>query len=163
VRRSASGLLYIHPPPRAQTVLFSVSTPLTTIHSLLFSFYTPNTPFHFFTLYTMARSMLALGLVALTTLSAAKPVAIARSNSGKRGVAFNEGAFTKLFGAGGDQFSWCYNWVSSAGNTASNLEYVPMLHAPTADFTGSWKADLAKAIEAGATHLLGFNEPDQCG
>ena len=61
-----------------------------------------------------------------------------------------------------------YNWDSRSNADTSayaGLEYVPMLHSNHPDHTGKWDADISNAALANKdlpTHLLGFNEPDNC-
>ncbi|KAF2651597.1 glycoside hydrolase family 128 protein [Lophiostoma macrostomum CBS 122681] len=108
----------------------------------------------------MTKSIL-LGLLGLTTLTSAAPVSLNRRGSGKRGLAYNNGALTDYFG--GSKVTWTYNWVSASNGASSGLEFVPMLHSTDAAFTGVWAADVKTAVKAGSTHVLSFNEPDQCG
>ncbi|KAF7795462.1 hypothetical protein EIP86_006623 [Pleurotus ostreatoroseus] len=80
------------------------------------------------------------------------------ATTGKRGISYNNAAFTDAFGS---KTTWAYDWDSSAdGTIRSGLEFVPMLWGTTADHTNSWSANAQAAINAGATHLLAFNEPD---
>lgn len=47
----------------------------------------------------------------------------------------------------------------------TRFEYVPMLHSLRNDHVWRWKDDAMKAINGNRewpTHLLGFNEPDNC-
>ena len=46
------------------------------------------------------------------------------------------------------------------GDVPEGLNYVPMLWGDNQYHIPHWKENADKAIEAGATHLLGFNEPD---
>jgi hypothetical protein len=100
----------------------------------------------------------------------------------RRGVAFNEAKYVKYFDIGGSQITWvshlltihcrvlttlqAYNWDSRPnGNTGTWHEFVPMLHSVRADHTGKWAADVIAAANGNKdmpTHLLGFNEPDNC-
>ena len=44
-------------------------------------------------------------------------------------------------------------------------EFVPMLHSDRPDHTGKWAGDVKAAASQNLdlpTHLLGFNEPDNC-
>ncbi|CAD0100070.1 unnamed protein product [Aureobasidium mustum] len=86
-------------------------------------------------------------------------------NNGKRGLSYNNAAYTMPFSLSGQssQVSWAYNWYQAAGNGFNPaLEYVPMLWSNASDLTSSWPANAQAAINAGSTHLLGFNEPDLC-
>jgi hypothetical protein len=75
-----------------------------------------------------------------------------------RGIPYNDVQYTTAFS--GKKISWAYNWGSSAGDLGSGFEYVPMLWGTDTPFSGPWKSNANKAIAAGSTHLLGFNEPD---
>lgn len=59
-----------------------------------------------------------------------------------------------------------YNWDSRPnGDTHTWYEFVPMLHSNHADHTDRWANDVQAAAFANKdmpTHLLGFNEPDNC-
>ncbi|KAG9951432.1 glycoside hydrolase family 128 protein, partial [Aureobasidium melanogenum] len=86
-------------------------------------------------------------------------------NTGKRGLSYNNAAYTMPFSLSGQnsQVSWAYNWYQAAGSGFNPaLEYVPMLWSNASDLTSSWTANAQAAINAGSTHLLGFNEPDLC-
>ncbi|KAI9742415.1 MAG: hypothetical protein M1818_003949 [Claussenomyces sp. TS43310] len=94
--------------------------------------------------------------------AAASPTTSASSGSsssgGKAGVPYNSAALAEVFQ--GTKVSWAYNWGSSSDGLSSSLDFVPMLWCPTSDFTSTWTANADAALAAGATHLLGFNEPD---
>ncbi|KAH8593354.1 hypothetical protein B0O99DRAFT_480142, partial [Bisporella sp. PMI_857] len=79
-------------------------------------------------------------------------------SSSKRGLAFNDVSLLKAFT--GKDISWCYNWGSSVSGTTPGLEYVPMLWGTQNEHTKNWVELSAKAIAAGSTHVLSFNEPD---
>ncbi|KAG9531377.1 glycoside hydrolase family 128 protein, partial [Aureobasidium melanogenum] len=86
-------------------------------------------------------------------------------NTGKRGLSYNNASYTMPFSLSGQnsQVSWAYNWYQAAGSGFNPaLEYVPMLWSNASDLTSSWTANAQAAINAGSTHLLGFNEPDLC-
>ncbi|KAK6004493.1 hypothetical protein QM012_008355 [Aureobasidium pullulans] len=86
-------------------------------------------------------------------------------NTGKRGLSYNNAAYTMPFSLSGQnsQVSWAYNWYQVAGSGFNSaLEYVPMLWSNASDLTSSWSANAQAAINSGSTHLLGFNEPDLC-
>jgi len=83
---------------------------------------------------------------------------ISKRSSSKRGLAFNSVSTTTAFG---DSVSWAYNWDSTgADDLPCDIEYVPMLWGTSSDHTTQWSANAQAAIDEGATHLLGFNEPD---
>lgn len=99
--------------------------------------------------------------------SSAAPVATSSaasvsSSSGKRGVAYNDASLVSAF-TGDSAVTWAYNWGSSTSKIPSSIEYCPMLWGMDASFTDNWNANADKAIAAGSTHLLGFNEPDYSG
>lgn len=97
---------------------------------------------------------------AISTQAAASAIASTASTSsvgGKRGIAYNSPSLAKLF-IGKSQ--WAYNWGSVNGGLASGVEFLPMLWGAGAEKTGTWVKDATAGIAAGATALLGFNEPD---
>jgi hypothetical protein len=99
-----------------------------------------------------------------TTTTASTPATSSSTSSsgssgGKRGVAFNAANLVSPF-IGQAPVSWSYNWGSKASGLGSGIEYVPMLWSDSSEKTASWDADAKAAIAAGATALLGFNEPD---
>ena len=58
-----------------------------------------------------------------------------------------------------------YNWDSRPGATNTWHEFVPMLHSDKPDCTNKWNNDVRAAAMFNTdwpTHLLGFNEPDNC-
>ncbi|KAF1992198.1 glycoside hydrolase family 128 protein [Aulographum hederae CBS 113979] len=85
---------------------------------------------------------------------------------GKRGLAYNNGAWTKYFAIAGQasKVSWMVNWYSkstTADFTAaahSKLDFVPMLWSNASDLTS-----VIATNAASAKNVLAFNEPDQCG
>jgi hypothetical protein len=81
----------------------------------------------------------------------------------RRGVAFNNPNFVHLFNTPNNLASWCYNWAPTSGSTNTPFEYVPMLWGDR-DNGGWWNAvqRAATAQINSPTHLLGFNEPDNC-
>jgi hypothetical protein len=94
-------------------------------------------------------------LVSSTSAPAPAPSA---SSGCLRGIPYADAQNTTPFS--GKKITWAYNWGSSAGNLASSFEYVPMLWGTDSMYTSSWQSNAEKAIAAGSTHLLGFNEPD---
>ncbi|KAI4723132.1 hypothetical protein E4T48_00386 [Aureobasidium sp. EXF-10727] len=86
-------------------------------------------------------------------------------NTGKRGLSFNNPAYTMPFSLSGQnsQVSWAYNWYQTPGSGFNPaLDYVPMLWSNASDLTGQWATNAQAAIDAGSKYLLGFNEPDLC-
>lgn len=100
----------------------------------------------------------------------------------RRGVVYNNVKYVNYFDIGGSKVTWVstvillgaiysspeksYNWDSRpGGNTKAWFEYVPMLHSNHPDHTGKWAGDVQAAAfvnKDAPTHLLGFNEPDNC-
>ncbi|KAF2103548.1 hypothetical protein NA57DRAFT_72524 [Rhizodiscina lignyota] len=79
----------------------------------------------------------------------------------KRGVAYNNAAFTKLFA--NTKVSWAYNWAQLPGSPYNyRFQYVPMLWSGASDLTSSWAGNLKQTVNSGAS-IMFFNEPDQCG
>jgi hypothetical protein len=99
---------------------------------------------------------------AATSTPKATATSAPAASGAKRGVAYNSASLVKPF-IGQEQVSWAYNWAATSGGLASGIEYIPMLWTNTASDTSTWEADANAAIAAGATALLGFNEPDQVG
>ncbi|TLD35145.1 glycoside hydrolase family protein [Venturia nashicola] len=89
--------------------------------------------------------------------SAVASTSTTSSVGGKRGIAYNLPDMAKLL-IGKSQ--WAYNWGSSNGGLASGVEFLPMLWGAGTEKTGTWVKDATAGIAAGATALLGFNEPD---
>ncbi|KUJ08495.1 uncharacterized protein LY89DRAFT_599598 [Mollisia scopiformis] len=97
------------------------------------------------------------------TTSSVAVATTASSSSKKRGLAFNDASLTDAFSSS-SEVSWAYNWASSTSDAiASGLEYIPMLWGLGSDNTDGWSSIATKAIAAGSTALLGFNEPDYSG
>lgn len=86
-------------------------------------------------------------------------------NTGKRGLSYNNPAYTMPFSLSGQnsQVSWAYNWYQTPGSGFNPaLDYVPMLWSNASDLLRDWPTNAQAAINAGSKHLLGFNEPDLC-
>ncbi|KAF2006130.1 glycoside hydrolase family 128 protein [Amniculicola lignicola CBS 123094] len=83
--------------------------------------------------------------------------------SSKRGIPFNDPAFTHLFAIPGSKVSWMYNWDSTVQGAEPSFEYVPMLHSTLPDHTSVWSQRWPLEVLDGSRHILSFNEPDQCG
>ncbi|GAA6031120.1 hypothetical protein JCM8097_004013 [Rhodosporidiobolus ruineniae] len=91
-----------------------------------------------------------------TTAAAASSSSSASSasNAGAKGVGFNNPDYTKDL-----NLAWCYSWNAVPGGTvADGVMFVPMLWGEK--LLDGWEDDAKAAIKAGATHVLGFNEPD---
>lgn len=115
------------------------------------------------------KSTLFLGLAALSAMTEAAP--FKRASAGKRGLAFpkqNNGVagstYTHAF-KGKDQITWMYDWEAVIdGTPISGLEYVPLLHSNQDWCTSGWSNNVANAQKNyDVSHVLSFNEPDQCG
>ncbi|POY73691.1 hypothetical protein BMF94_3228 [Rhodotorula taiwanensis] len=75
-------------------------------------------------------------------------------SAGKKGAGYNRADYTLKL-----KLAWAYNWASTPGGSLEyGVMYIPQLWGAKA--VSTWKADAEAAIKAGATHLLGFNEPD---
>jgi len=84
--------------------------------------------------------------------------------SSRRGIAYNNADYVPLFSSPGRHTTWCYNWDSRPYRDAP-VEFVPMLHSLHDDHTSIWQANALAAINGNRnipTHLLAFNEPDNC-
>lgn len=102
---------------------------------------------------TRSRTSTSTALSAPTTIPAVN----------KKGVSYND-KNTKNVDLYGNSIGWTYNWFSEPEGTfsgTSKVAYYPMMWG-TKDpwLTSIWSANAKKAIANGATHLLGFNEPD---
>ena len=76
-----------------------------------------------------------------------------------RGLVYNTASLTDLFKS--NTVGWCYNWDSQPGGTVpSSFNYVPQLWSTSDLHLPNWKSNVDTAISKGATHILGFNEPD---
>ncbi|KAJ4325820.1 hypothetical protein N0V94_000381 [Neodidymelliopsis sp. IMI 364377] len=115
------------------------------------------------------KSTLFLSLAALTVVTEAAPTK--RASAGKRGLAFpkqNNGVagstYTQMF-KNYDQITWMYDWEAVIdGTPISGLEYVPLLHSNQDWCTSGWATNVAAAQKNyKVSHVLSFNEPDQCG
>ncbi|KAF2016391.1 glycoside hydrolase family 128 protein [Aaosphaeria arxii CBS 175.79] len=87
------------------------------------------------------------------------------AGNNRRGVSFNDASFTKSFNTNGHRTTWMYNWASSFKGPAGPYEFVPMLWSDAPSLTRDWFAnvDIYAKAGPGTTHVLSFNEPDQCG
>lgn len=92
--------------------------------------------------------------------------AASSSSGNKRGAAYNTASLISPLLGDGTKLSWAYNWGSSSdglSDVSSSLEYVPMLWGTGSDHTSYWSSNAQAAIDAGSTHLVSFNEPDNSG
>jgi hypothetical protein len=84
----------------------------------------------------------------------------------RRGIPYNDATFVHYFNVPRAQIGWCYNWDSTTTDPHTPyLEYVPMLWGSDAQYTQRWWDAVTRAANvqpADPTHLLGFNEPDNC-
>ena len=115
----------------------------------------------------LSATLLGLGAtVAAAPLSSIPVVSREVAGAKKRGIAFNTPRYLNFFNTPNRKTTWSYNWDSTVERGAEYLfEYVPMLHSNRPDHTGRWFAnvDYYARLGPGATHVLSFNEPDQCG
>lgn len=105
----------------------------------------------------------ASSAAAATTAAAATG---SSSSGNKRGAAYNTASLISPLIGDGTKLSWAYNWGSSSdglSDVSSSLEYVPMLWGTGSDHTSSWSSNAQAAIDAGSSHLVSFNEPDNAG
>jgi len=104
------------------------------------------------------KSFIALAATAALALSANAAPMQSRANPGKKGSNFN---FASAVNPLGPAVSWAYNWAPEKdGPLPAGVEYVPMLFSTDPNHATGWKEKAEAAIAAGATHILGFNEPD---
>lgn len=83
----------------------------------------------------------------------------------KRGVAYNNANYPKLFNIPRSKVSWMYNWWSMpGGKTDVWYEFIPMIHSSREEHTDVWfsSADHCQKV-LGSIGVFSFNEPDQCG
>lgn len=98
-----------------------------------------------------------------SSLTPSSTAATSPSTSGgtvvPRGLVYNTASLTTLFEK--DTIGWCYNWDSAPGGSIpSSLNFVPMLWSTNEFHLPHWEERANSAIANGATHILGFNEPD---
>lgn len=83
----------------------------------------------------------------------------------RRGIAFNNPDFVHHFAVQYSHTTWCYNWDSWSPHTNAWFPFIPMLHSLIAEHTGPWRGRAEQASKDGgngSTHVLAFNEPDNC-
>ncbi|GAA5855615.1 hypothetical protein JCM8547_001619 [Rhodosporidiobolus lusitaniae] len=91
---------------------------------------------------------------ATATSAASASASTSSMKTCKKGVGYNDASFTTAM-----DICWAANWNSQAGGDLSDgVMYVPMLWGPT--HVDGWQENAEAAIAAGATHVLGMNEPD---
>jgi len=107
--------------------------------------------------------------------SAAAPSSAPSSGGSKKGLLYdNAGDVSSFFTAqssAASAFSWSTNWNSAISKfpSALKVEQVPQLWGLRTqalngtDDVKTFEANLPAAKAAGATHIMGFNEPDQYG
>ncbi|OIW27361.1 hypothetical protein CONLIGDRAFT_705138 [Coniochaeta ligniaria NRRL 30616] len=103
-----------------------------------------------------------------TTAEAAQPAPTTASASAapastggkKRGLAYNDPSLLSGFVGDNTKVSWCYNW-GQTNDQQQSIEFIPMLWSPT--HASTWETNANKAIAAGSSALLSFNEPDNAG
>ncbi|GAA5831801.1 hypothetical protein JCM5353_006172 [Sporobolomyces roseus] len=71
----------------------------------------------------------------------------------KKGVGYNKASYTQQL-----DLCWAYNWDSTGSGLADGVMYIPMLWGEKK--LDGWEAAADTGIKGGATHVLGFNEPD---
>ena len=95
----------------------------------------------------------------LPTSTAASSPSTSGGDVVPRGLVYNTASLTSLFEK--DTIGWCYNWDSApGGDIPSGLNFVPMLWSTNEYHLPHWEERATTAIANGATHILGFNEPD---
>jgi hypothetical protein len=102
-------------------------------------------------------TLFVTGLLATSAIAAPTHKLQGRGGAPKRGLSFNNAG---ILGSLLDKlpFSWSYNWANAPSAELPGTEFVPMLWGPKM-FDG-WEKAAEEALSNGATHLLGFNEPD---
>jgi len=114
----------------------------------------------------VAFAVLVLVTLSVFTLSLAAPVPrrtspVRRGSNPKRGIAFSssDSPTSDLNQLANTAISWEYNWaVEPPANLPEGIEHVPMQWG-----SGDIESFQASVLAMGATHILGFNEPDQSG
>lgn len=96
------------------------------------------------------------------TTSAAPSAAPVSTGGKKRGLAYNDPTLLSGFVGDNSKVSWAYSW-SQVSDLKVGLEFIPMLWGPGDNHVQSWASNANKAIAAGSSALLSFNEPDNAG
>lgn len=111
--------------------------------------------------------LVTIGLIHFTNATPIQALSTPPERPGpsRRGIAYNNPAYVSYFNVEGTHTTWCYNWDSTSPATSGPFEFVAMLHSNHPDHTGKWAAAVERSARAqpdNPTHLLGFNEPDNC-
>lgn len=85
------------------------------------------------------------------------------SNTGRRGLAYNDASLVKTVLGMSNKFSWVYNWGSTNGGLDAPITFYPTLWGPQDQHTQGWSQHAQAAIDAGADALMSFNECDNSG
>lgn len=124
--------------------------------------YTPNTSFLSSAEAIKASSASAQSYSASTPSSTPTHTSSPSTSGGNvvaRGLVYNTASLTPLFE--GSSIGWAYNWDSTPrGTIPSSMNFVPMLWNTSSLHLPLWPESVNTAISNGATHILGFNEPD---
>lgn len=119
----------------------------------------------------LLKALMAMGLAFLASASpvtnqsqSAPPM---RPEAGRRrGIAYNDPSMVQYFNDPNALIGWGYNWYSQTANLKwPALEYVPMLWSNSPSLIGNWQDAVRSAVDVypnQPTHLMGFNEPDNC-
>jgi hypothetical protein len=112
---------------------------------------------------------LCLVILAISTPLTEQTRAVAapkeKAGTNRRGIAYNNLEFTRYFNVKDNQIGWTYNWYSTTAEHGTLFEYIPMLWGNSPTFTDKWWDAVnhaAGVIKENPTHLLSFNEPDNC-
>ncbi|GAA6017526.1 hypothetical protein JCM10207_008256 [Rhodosporidiobolus poonsookiae] len=137
------------PAPRPEWYLAEPASTTTTTTSAL--------PTQWYAADPTTTSSQASSSAAGTTSSSSSSSAAASATgyvSSKKGVGYNDPSLTRNLA-----ISWAYDWQSDGGDGLNEgVEYYPMLWSD--QNASTWPADVEKALAAGSSALLGFNEPD---
>ena len=120
--------------------------------------------------YTSSASPPAITSIAQTDYSTAVPSSTAAASSSaapkpsgaptysgtKRGLAYNDGELCSSLGSG---FGFAYNWAQTESKDVG-APFIPMMHKASDSTAEAWLANVDKAVKAGSTAVMGFNEPD---
>lgn len=122
--------------------------------------------FHLFLYLVLALLTTAIPLTNISTTAFDPPPPMIAEPSRRRGIAYNNPDFVRYFYVQNAQVGWIYNWYSTTHDTNTPAwEYVPMLWGDREEMTANWLAGVKKAANEqynSPTHVLSFNEPDNC-